>query len=109
MVVYCGSEYKDYYMFNCAARIKEEIGAVNAEAFEIHSLCSAGVYSLKVLKAMMLTDERLKKVLVVSSSKEGDLINYADSAIYEEQKTLIFEHGPASACGFARRLRRQGL
>ena len=36
MVVYCGSEYKDFYMFNCAARIKEDIGAKNAVAFEIH-------------------------------------------------------------------------
>ena len=79
MVVYCGSEYKDYYMFNCAAKIKEDIGAKNAVAFEIHSLCSAVVWSLKVLKAMMLQDETLKKVLLVSSSKEGDLINYADS------------------------------
>ena len=38
MVVYCGSEYKDYYMFNCAAKIKQDLGAVNAVAFEIHSL-----------------------------------------------------------------------
>jgi len=78
-VVYCGSEYKDYYMFNCAAKIKEDLGAVNAVAFEVHTLCSAGVWSMKVLKAMMLQDESLKRVLLVSSSKEGDLINYADT------------------------------
>ncbi len=54
LVVYCGSEYKDYYLFNCAAKIQYEIGAVNANAFEIHSLCSAGVYSLKILKSIML-------------------------------------------------------
>ena len=71
--------YKDYYMFNCAAKIKEDLGAVNAVAFEVHTLCSAGVWSMKVLKAMMLHDESLKRVLLVSSSKEGDLINYADT------------------------------
>ena len=98
LVVYCGSEYKDFYMFNCAARIKEEIGAVNAEAFEIHSLCSAGVYSLKVLKAMMLTDERLKKVLLVSSSKEGDLINYADS-----DARFMFNFGDGAAAAVLER------
>lgn len=92
MVVYCGSEYKDYYMFNCAAKIKEDIGASNAVAFEIHSLCSAGVWSLKVLKAMMLQDESLKKVLLVSSSKEGDLINYADS-----DSRFMFNFGDGAA------------
>jgi 3-oxoacyl-[acyl-carrier-protein] synthase-3 len=92
LVVYCGSEYKDYYMFNCAAKIKEEIGAVNAEAFEIHNLCSAGVYALKVLKAMMLQDESLRRVLLVSSSKEGDLINYRDN-----DSRFMFNFGDGAA------------
>ena len=92
MVVYCGSEYKDFYMFNCAARIKEDIGAKNAVAFEIHSLCSAGVYSLKILKAMMLKDESLRKVLLVSSSKEGDLINYKDT-----DSRFMFNFGDGAA------------
>ena len=92
MVVYCGSEYKDFYMFNCAARIKEDIGAKNAVAFEIHSLCSAGVYSLKIIKAMMLQDESLRKVLLVSSSKEGDLINYKDT-----DSRFMFNFGDGAA------------
>ena len=92
MVVYCGSEYKDFYMFNCAARIKEDIGAKNAVAFEIHSLCSAGDYSLKILKAMMLQDESLRKVLLVSSSKEGDLINYKDT-----DSRFMFNFGDGAA------------
>ena len=76
LVVYCGSEYKDYYLFNCAAKIQHELGAVNANAFEIHSLCSAGVYSLKILKSMMICDDNLNNVLLVSSSKESQIINY---------------------------------
>lgn len=78
LVVYCGSEYKDYYLFNMAAKIQYEIGAVNANAFEIHSLCSAGVLSLKILKGMMLADESLKKVLLVSASKETDLVDFTN-------------------------------
>lgn len=98
MVVYCGSEYKDYWMFNCAARIKEDLGAVNAVSFEIHNLCSAGVYSLKVLKSMMLQDESIKKVLVVSSSKEGDLINYKDS-----DSRFMFNFGDGAAAAVLER------
>ena len=97
-VVYCGSEYKDYYMFNCAAKIKEDLGAVNAVAFEIHTLCSAGVWSLKVLKSMMLQDESLRRVLVVSSSKEGDLINYADT-----DARFMFNFGDGAAAAVLER------
>lgn len=98
LVVYCGSEYKDYYLFNCAARIKEDIGAVNAGSFEIHNLCSAGIYSLKILKAMMLQDESLRHVLLVSSSKEGDLINYKDS-----DSRFMFNFGDGAAAALLER------
>jgi len=74
LVVYCGSEYKDYYLFNLAAKVQSAIGATRANAFEIHSLCSAGVWSLNVLKSMMLTNSDINNVLLISSSKETDLV-----------------------------------
>lgn len=92
LVVYCGSEYKDYYLFNCAAKIQYDIGATNAAAFEIHNLCSAGVWGLKVLKSMMIQDPELRHVLMVSSSKEGDLINYRDS-----DSRFMFNFGDGAA------------
>lgn len=92
MVVYCGSEYKDFYLFNCAAAIQYGIGASNASVFEIHNLCSAGVWGLKVLKAMMIQDPSLRHVLMVSSSKEGDLINYRDS-----DSRFMFNFGDGAA------------
>lgn len=92
LVVYCGSEYKDYYLFNCAAKIQHKLGAVNANAFEIHSLCSAGVYSLKVLKSMMICDDSLNNVLLVSSSKETQIINYKN-----QNSRFMFNFGDGAA------------
>lgn len=92
LVVYCGSEFKDYYLFNCAAKIQHEIGAVNANAFEIHSLCSAGVYSLKILKSMMLNDSSINHVLLVSSSKETQIINYKN-----HNSRFMFNFGDGAA------------
>lgn len=92
LVVYCGSEYKDYYLFNCAAKIQHEIGAVNANAFEIHSLCSAGVYSLKILKSIMLCDDSINHVLLVSSSKETQIINYKN-----HNSRFMFNFGDGAA------------
>ncbi|GHV44500.1 3-oxoacyl-[acyl-carrier-protein] synthase 3 protein 2 [Synergistales bacterium] len=92
LVVYCGSEYKDYYLFNCAAKIQNEIGAKSAASFEVHTLCSAGVYSMKILKSMMLQDEGIRYALAVSSSKEGDLINYRDG-----DSRFMFNFGDGAA------------
>lgn len=92
LVVYCGSEYKDYYLYNCAAAIQHALGATRANAFEIHSLCSAGAYSLKILKSMMLADPSLKHVLLVSSSKEADLIDYSN-----HRSRFMFNFGDGAA------------
>jgi 3-oxoacyl-[acyl-carrier-protein] synthase-3 len=92
LIVYCGSEYKDYYLYNLAAKVQYEIGAVNANAFEIHSLCSAGAWSLKVLKSMMLCDPDLNNVLLVTSSKEADLIN-----LKNQRARFMFNFGDGAA------------
>ncbi len=92
LVVYCGSEYKDYYLFNCAAKIQHEIGAIKANAFEIHSLCSAGVYSLKILKSMMLCDDHINHVLLVSASKETQIIDYKN-----HNSRFMFNFGDGAA------------
>ena len=92
LVVYCGSEFKDYYLYNIASKIAHELGTTRAQCFELHSLCSAGVYSLKVLKSMMLGDDALDKALLISSSREGDLINYKD-----QENRFMFNFGDGAA------------
>ncbi|GAA0177702.1 ketoacyl-ACP synthase III [Clostridium sediminicola] len=92
LVVYCGSEYKDYYLFNLAAKVQNAIGAKNANAFEIHSLCSAGVWSLNVLKSMMLSNSDINNVLLISSSKETDLIDYKN-----ERARFMFNFGDGAS------------
>lgn len=92
LVVYCGSEYKDYYLFNLAAKVQHALGAKNANAFEIHSLCSAGVWSLNVLKSMMLNNPDINKVLLISSSKETDLIDYRN-----ERARFMFNFGDGAS------------
>ncbi|SDX64916.1 3-oxoacyl-ACP synthase [Tepidimicrobium xylanilyticum] len=88
LVVYCGSEHKDYYLMNMAAKIQYAIGAKNANSFEIHSLYSAGVISLQILKNIMLSNSDINNVLLVSSSKETSLINYKN-----ERSRFMFNFG----------------
>lgn len=92
LVVYCGSEFKDYYLMNIAAKIQYLIRAKNANAFEIHSLCSAGVLSLQILKSMMLNDPDINNVLLVSSSKETSIVNYEN-----ERSRFMFNFGDGAS------------
>lgn len=92
LIIYHGSEYKDYYLYNIAAKIQYELGAKNAYAFEIHSLCSGGAIALKVAKNMMLNDDSLNNVLLVTASKELDLIDYNN-----QKARFMFNFGDGAA------------
>ena len=76
LVLYHGSEYKDYFVWSAAVKIQRELGATNAYAFELYALCAGAPIALKVAADMMRGDERLNHVLLVSASREGDLIDY---------------------------------
>ena len=98
LVVYCGSEYKDYYLFNAAACVAKRIGAVNANAFEIHNLCSAGVWSLKVIKSMMQVDPELRYVLLFTASKETDVVDLTN-----QRTRFMFNFGDGAAAALLKR------
>lgn len=75
-VIYFGSEYKDYPVWSCACKVQYELGAVNAFATEIMSLCVSFTVALRMVKGMMLADESMRNVLLVMGSKESYLIDY---------------------------------
>jgi len=80
-IIYFGSAYKDYPVWSCAAKIQAELGARNAFATEIMSLCTSFTMALKVAKAMMLTDSAINHVLLVGGSKESHLIDYGNPRV----------------------------
>ncbi|MCL5039980.1 MAG: 3-oxoacyl-ACP synthase [Firmicutes bacterium] len=75
-VIYYGSEYKDYPLWNTAAKIQHMVGARNAFSFNIMALCASGIVAMKVAKDMLRADPYIKTVLMVAASREADLINY---------------------------------
>jgi 3-oxoacyl-[acyl-carrier-protein] synthase-3 len=75
LVISHGSEYKDHLVWNAAAKIQHNIGAVNAFAFEMYALCAGAPIALNTARAMMLADERLRYVLLAAGSRENDLVS----------------------------------
>lgn len=94
LLIYHGSEYRDYYLYNCSAHIQHKLGAVNSKTFEVHNLCSSGALSLQIAKSLIITQPELKNVLLVVGTRESDLIDYKNS-----RARFMFNFGDgAAAC-----------
>jgi 3-oxoacyl-[acyl-carrier-protein] synthase-3 len=76
LVISHGSEHKDHLVWNAAAKIMQNIGAVNAYAFEMYALCAGAPIALQTARALMQADPRLEYVLLAAGSRENDLINF---------------------------------
>ena len=76
LVISHGSEHKDHVVWNAAAKVQHNIGAVNAYAFEMYALCAGAPIAMNMAKGMMLGDPSLDTVLLVAGSRENDLLNF---------------------------------
>ncbi len=77
-VIFFGSQYKDYSVWSCACKLQNELGADNAFATEIYSLCAGFTVALRMAKALMLADDEMNNVLLAMGSKESYLIDYSN-------------------------------
>jgi len=78
MVVWTGSDYKDYPVWTAGIYVQEQLGLRKAWAFDIAARCSTNVVAIKVVKSMMQADPNLRRVLLCGGHRTGDLVNYAD-------------------------------
>lgn len=78
LVVYHGSEYKDHIVWSAASKIQHLVGATNAYAFEVYALCAGAPIAYKTVRDMMRVDPRLENVLLVTASRENDLVDFSN-------------------------------
>jgi len=76
LVVSHGSQHKDHLVWNSAAKVQNNLGAVNAYSFEMYALCAGAPIALHMARSMMAADESLEYVLLAAGSRENDLVNY---------------------------------
>ncbi len=77
-VVYFGSSHKDYPVWSVASKLQYELGAHQAFATEIMSLCAGFTVALRMVKGMMLQEEHMNHVLLAVGTKESSLLDYAN-------------------------------
>ncbi len=83
-----GSEHKDHLVWNAASKIQQNVGAVNAYAFEVYALCAGAPIAMNLARGMMESDPRLDYVLLAAGSRENDLIN-----LKNERSRFMFNFG----------------
>lgn len=87
LILYHGSEYKDYVVWSAAAHIAEQLGAENAYATENHTLCASTPTSLRQTGAQLRTGD-IDIALHVTASREEELVDYTD-----EDASFMFNFG----------------
>jgi 3-oxoacyl-[acyl-carrier-protein] synthase-3 len=106
LIIYHGSEYKDYFVWSAAAKIQHLIGASRAYAYEIYALCAGAPLALKVARDQMRADPYLRNVLLVAAARENDLVSYTN-----ERARFMFNFGAGGSAVLLQRglLRNQVL
>ena len=77
-VVYFGSTWKDYAVWQAAPRITHLLGCVKAFALELDYTSCGSPVALRVARALMLSDPRLRTLLLVGASCESRLLDYGN-------------------------------
>ena len=91
LVLYHGSEYKDFVVWSAAANIAERIGAENAYATESYTLCAGCPIALRKVRSQLVADS-IDTALVLTASREEDLLEYTD-----EESSFMFNFGSGAA------------
>ena len=98
LVISHGSEYKDHLVWNAAAKIQHNLGAVNAYAFEMYALCAGAPIALNMARGMMEADPGLDTVLLAAASRENDLVSLGN-----QRARFMFNFGAGGGALLLRR------
>jgi 3-oxoacyl-[acyl-carrier-protein] synthase-3 len=76
VVIWTGSEYKDYAIWSAGPKVQHEIGATRAWATDVASRCASTQVGLKCAKDMMTADAHVNRVLLAGGHRMTDKLNY---------------------------------
>lgn len=79
LVIWTGSEYKDYPVWSAGIRLQEDLGLRRAWAVDVAARCSTNIVGLKFARDLMIADDRLRTVLLAGGHRTADLVNYRNA------------------------------
>ncbi len=79
-VVLCTTEeWKEYPLWTAGIKLAYDIGAKRAWAIDVQMRCATTMAALKMAKALMLTDENVRTVLIAGGYRNGDFVDYKNA------------------------------
>jgi 3-oxoacyl-[acyl-carrier-protein] synthase-3 len=87
-VVYFGSTWKDYPVWQAAPWIAHRLGCVNAFALELDYVSCGAPVALRVCRDLIVAEPELSRVLAVAASRESWLLDYRN-----ERSRFMFNFG----------------
>ena len=93
-VVYFGSAWKEYPVWQVAPKITEALGCRQAFALELDYVSCGTPVALRVARDLMVAEEDLRTVLLVAGCRESYLIDYTNP---NSRFTYNFGDGAAAA------------
>ncbi|KAA0547690.1 3-oxoacyl-ACP synthase [Bacillus sp. BGMRC 2118] len=79
LVIYIGEEHKEYPLWTAGIKLQQEVGALNAWAYDVALRCGTTVMALKVAKDMMKADDSIRTVLLAGGYRNVDFIDYKNA------------------------------
>jgi 3-oxoacyl-[acyl-carrier-protein] synthase-3 len=78
VVLYFGSMWKDYPVWQAGPAIAHRLGCVNAYAVEYANVSYGAPAALRVARDILLAEDDVERVLAVGASRESYLLDYAN-------------------------------
>jgi 3-oxoacyl-[acyl-carrier-protein] synthase-3 len=94
VVMYYGSIWRDYAVWQSAPHIAQRIGATNAFAIEYDNVSHGTPIALRIARDLLRAEKELKNVLVVAACRESYLLDYAN-----ERSRFMFNFGDGAVAG----------
>jgi 3-oxoacyl-[acyl-carrier-protein] synthase-3 len=88
VVMYYGSMWKDYALWQAAPWIAHRLGATNAYAVEYDNVSCGTPVAVRIARDMLLAEDDLQRVLLVAACRESHLLDYDN-----ERARFMFNFG----------------
>ena len=94
VVMYYGSTWKDYAVWQVAPLLAHELGCTNAVALEFDHVSHGTPMALRVARDLLRAEDDLRTILVVAACRESYLLDYKN-----ERSRFMFTFGDGAVAG----------
>ena len=94
VVLYYGSTWKDYAVWQVAPWIAHRLGCANAVAVEYDNVSMGTPMALRIARGLLVAEPELRNVLLVAACRESYLLDYGN-----DRSRFMFNFGDGAVAG----------